>query len=195
MRYSKDHKNQTREKIVRAASRRFRSGGTKGVAIADLMRELRLTHGGFYRHFDSKEQLFAEALRKSFDDGVSLLVKAAERAPKGQELKAIIQAYLSDYHCEHPSEGCPVAALAGEMGYHPKTVRMAFDRAFSDYASSFATKYIGGKTAKERFCRALALFSGMAGTISLARAIDDKNLRNTILRSARESYIQAFCSA
>src|SRR5262245_40278040 len=97
MRYSVDHKNQTREKIVRAASRRFRSGGAKSVAIADLMRELRLTHGGFYKHFSSKEQLFAEALRQSFEDGAAFIREGAQNAPKGQELKAIIESYLSVY--------------------------------------------------------------------------------------------------
>jgi TetR/AcrR family transcriptional regulator, transcriptional repressor for nem operon len=193
MRYTADHKKETREKILRAASRRFRKGGTKGVAIASLMRELRLTHGGFYRHFNSKEQLFSEALQKAFEEGVSLLVHAADNAPKGQELKAIIQTYLSNYHCENPSEGCPVAALAGEMGRHAKAIRIDFDRAFKNYASSFATKYIPGKTKKERFYKALVLFSGMAGTIMLARAIKDQDLRETILHSARESYIQAFC--
>jgi TetR/AcrR family transcriptional repressor of nem operon len=195
MRYSTDHKKQTREKIVRAASRRFRSGGAKGVAIADLMRELRLTHGGFYKHFNSKEQLFAEALRKAFDDGVELLMEAVEKAPKGEELKALIEAYLSDYHCDHPSEGCPVASLAGELGYHPKAIRMVFDRVLSEYASHFASKYMMGKTAKERFSKALALFSGMAGAIIIARAVKDNNLRDTILQSARDTYIQAFCSA
>jgi TetR/AcrR family transcriptional repressor of nem operon len=195
MRYSVDHKNQTRQKIVRAASRRFRSGGAKSVAIADLMRELRLTHGGFYKHFSSKEQLFAEALRQSFEDGATFILEKAKNAPKGQELKAIIETYLSEYHCEHPSEGCPVSSLAGEMGYHPKAVRMAFDQAFSEYASKLATKYISGKTEKERFSKALVLFTGMAGAISCARAVKDNNLRDTILRSARDSYIQAFCSA
>jgi TetR/AcrR family transcriptional regulator, transcriptional repressor for nem operon len=195
MRYSVDHKNQTREKIVRAASRRFRSGGAKGVAIADLMRELRLTHGGFYKHFSSKEQLFAEAMRQSFEDGAVFILEGAKNAPKGQELKAIIETYLSVYHCENPSEGCPVTSLASEMGTHPKAVRIAFDQAFSEYASRLASKYITGKTEKERFSKALVLFTGMAGAISCARAVKDNNLRDTILKSARDSYIQAFCSA
>src|SRR4029453_10222509 len=65
MRYSPEHKRQTRERIVRAAARRFRTRGNEGAGIGDLMRDLRLTHGGFYRHFESKEDLFAEAFEQS----------------------------------------------------------------------------------------------------------------------------------
>jgi len=68
MRYPADHKQQTRERIVRAAARRFRRRGSDGAGIGDLMRDLRLTHGGFYRHFDSKERLFAEAFEHSLKE-------------------------------------------------------------------------------------------------------------------------------
>ena len=68
MRYSAEHKQETRERIVKAASRRFRSRGSQGAVIGDLMKDLRLTHGGFYRHFDSKEDLFIEAFQHGVDD-------------------------------------------------------------------------------------------------------------------------------
>src|SRR4030095_2784119 len=83
MRYSAQHKQETRERIVRAASRHFRGQGGEGVAIADLMRKLNLTHGGFYRHFDSKEQLFAEAVAKGFEDVRAKFKEAVEKAPPG----------------------------------------------------------------------------------------------------------------
>src|SRR5215813_15439187 len=82
MRYSAQHKQETRERIVRAASRHFRGRGGDGVAIADLMRKLNLTHGGFYRHFDSKEQLFAEAVAKSFEDVRAKFKEVVEKAPQ-----------------------------------------------------------------------------------------------------------------
>src|SRR5712691_1764886 len=103
MRYPAEHKEETRERIVRAASRRFRRGGA-GVGIGQLMKTLNLTHGGFYRHFKSK------------DDPIA-------KAPPGRELQTIIETYLSDEHCVDPAGGCPVAALSQEVGRHSPAVR------------------------------------------------------------------------
>src|SRR5215472_12478192 len=88
MRYPAQHKQQTRQRIVRAAARRFRSRGTEGATIGTLMRDLRLTHGGFYRHFGSKEQLFIEAFRESLEELSRKMRSAIEHVPRGGELKA-----------------------------------------------------------------------------------------------------------
>ena len=87
MRYPADHKQQTRERIVRAASRRFRSRGTEGAAIADLMRDLRLTHGGFYRHFGSKEGLVVEAFEAALKEWGDRAVAAIGKAPPAAKCK------------------------------------------------------------------------------------------------------------
>jgi len=120
MRYTPQHKQETHERVVRAASRHFRALGGKGVAIADLMRKLGLTHGGFYRHFDSKEQLLAEAIIKGFDDVAAMSSEAVKKAPPGSELKFIIERYLSLEHCANPADGCPIAALASEIAHYPR---------------------------------------------------------------------------
>src|SRR6266849_120129 len=99
MRYGAEHKQQTRERIVRAAARRFRSRGGEGAGIGDLMRDLCLTHGGFYRHFDSKEDLFVEAFEQSLKEVGDRVVNAIEQTPPGAELKALIDAYLDVEHC------------------------------------------------------------------------------------------------
>src|SRR5438094_9875955 len=99
MRYSADHKQHTHERIVRAAARRFRSRGGEGAGIGDLMRDLRLTHGGFYRHFDSKEDLFAEAFEQSLREVGDGVTEAIANAPHGSELKALIDASLAIDHC------------------------------------------------------------------------------------------------
>src|SRR5262249_3470479 len=93
MRYSAQHKQETGERRVQAASRTFRCRGGDGVAIADLMRKLNLTHGGFYRHFDSKEQLFAEAVAKSFEDVRARFKEVVEKAPPEGRLKVFIEQY------------------------------------------------------------------------------------------------------
>src|SRR5258708_38887536 len=101
MRYSAEHKERTRGRIVRAAARRFRSRGSEA-AVGELMRDLRLTHGGFYRHFESKEDLFAEAFEQSLKELWDRLTKAIEQAARGGELKAPIGAYLD---VDQPNDG------------------------------------------------------------------------------------------
>src|SRR5262245_24173562 len=120
MRYSSGHKQETRERIVRTAARHFRHRGGQGVAIADLMSKLKLTHGGFYKHFASKEQLLVEAITKAFDESESRFSEAVARARPGMELRTLIENYLSLEHCADPGEGCPMAALASEIGRLPK---------------------------------------------------------------------------
>src|SRR5438094_355591 len=126
MRYSADHKQHTHERIVRAAARRFRSRGSEGAVIGDLMRDLRLTHGGFYRHFKSKEDLFAEAFGESLKEVGDRVTGAMEQAPPGEELKTLIHAYLDFDHLNDVAGGCPVAALASEVARRPRATRRPF---------------------------------------------------------------------
>jgi len=163
------------------------------VAIADLMRALNLTHGGFYRHFASKEDLFVEGLAKGFEEVAERLVHAAEQGPPGSELRNIIERYLSPEHCANAAEGCPLAALASEIARHPRASRVRFDRAIHDCMSMFA-KFLPGSTEGERQRNCAVLFSGMAGALSLARAVADEGMRQSILQGAREFYIKSFCS-
>jgi len=192
MRYSAQQKQETRERIVRAASQHFRRRGWDGVAIADLMSKLDLTHGGFYRHFDSKEHLFAEAIAKGFEEITAKFKGAVEKAPPGGELKVIIEQYLSPEHCANPDRGCPMAALASEIARYPRAVRAKIDRAMRDQVKKIA-KFLPGATEEERQRNCLALLSGMCGALTLARAVADKETRQNILQAAREFYIKAFC--
>jgi TetR/AcrR family transcriptional regulator, transcriptional repressor for nem operon len=192
MRYSAKHKQETRERIVRAASRYFRGRGGEGVAIADLMRKLDLTHGGFYRHFDSKDQLFAEAVARGFEDIGAKFTDAVEKAPPGGELKILIEQYLSLDHCANPDSGCPIAALASEIARYPRAVRVKIDRAMRDHLKRVA-KFLPGATEKERQRNCLVLLSGMGGALTLARTVADEEMRQSILQAAREFYIKAFC--
>jgi TetR/AcrR family transcriptional repressor of nem operon len=190
MRYSADHKERVREKIVEAASRRFRRRGSE-VAIADLMRDLKLTHGGFYRHFKGKEELFNEAFLASVAQTRARIAAAAAAAP-GRELEAIITTYLSTPHCENPGEGCPIAALTTEIARHPKSTRTVFNQVLRSHAAEFA-QFMPGETAAERQRTAMVLFSGMAGALNLARATSDDSLRQDILDQSRTFYIQSLC--
>lgn len=189
MRYPADHKQETRERIVQTASRRFRKGGA-GVGIQELMKSLKLTHGGFYRHFQSKEELFAEALEKSMDETAARMARIAE-ASSGHELEAIVRAYLSDEHCADTSGGCAIAALTADVARQPPPVRAALDRGLRRHAGSLA-RFVPGATVKEREQRALALLSGMAGALSTARAVSDERMRREVLEQARAMFLRAF---
>jgi TetR/AcrR family transcriptional regulator, transcriptional repressor for nem operon len=190
MRYGPEHKEQTRQRIVQAAARRFRSRGTEGASVGDLMRDLHLTHGGFYRHFDSKERLVAEAFEHGLKQGRDRAARAIAKAPPGGELKAIIDTYLDLAHCDDVADGCPVAALASELARRPRGARTVFQRALREHVH-LMEKYIPGATEDERRRKAIALFSGMAGTLTIARAFTEEHDRRKILEGARPFFLKA----
>ena len=190
MRYSAEHKQQTRERIVRAAARRFRSRGTEGAGIGDLMRDLRLTHGGFYRHFDSKEGLVVEAFEQSLKEVGDRVEKAIEQAAPGNQLKALIDAYLDIDHVNDVAGGCPVAALASEVARRPRGARGPFLQALRGYIGRMA-KFIPAASDDERRSKAIALFTGMAGTLTVARAFTEEADRRRILDGAKKFYLEA----
>src|SRR5262245_39432806 len=190
MRYHAEHKQRTRERIVQAAARRFRSRGSESSGIGELMRELRLTHGGFYRHFDCKEDLFIEAFEQGLKDVADRVIKAIGQAPPGGELKALIDAYLDVAHCDDVAGGCPVAALASEVSRRPRNARTPFLQALRTHIRRME-RYLPGASAEERRQKAIALFSGMAGTLTVARSFTDDRDRRSILDSAKTFYLVA----
>ncbi len=192
MRYSQEHKLETRRRILYEASRRFRGQGSEGFSIADLMHDLKLTHGGFYRHFNSKEQLFAEALASAMEESHAKLTTGSDAKAPAAQLRVIIERYLSPRHWANPAEGCPLAALASEIPRQPRAVRAAFDQALKTYMDEIE-RLLPGKTRRERQRNFFVLFSGMAGTLSLARAVSEEQTRARLLHAAKEFYIQAFC--
>lgn len=175
---------------MRAASRRFRSRGGEGAGIGDLMKDLHLTHGGFYRHFASKEDLFVEAFEQALHDVVTRTQKAIDKAAPGTEARAIIEAYLDIEHCDDVAGGCPVAALAAEIARRPRTAREPLLRALRDHVRRLQ-RYVPGATEDERRAKAVALLSGMAGTLTMARAFPAVEDRRRILEGARAFYLHA----
>ena len=115
MRYQPEHKVEIHQKIVKDASRRVRAEGLNGAAVAAVMRDTGLTHGGFYKHFRSKDELLIESLKEGFREIIDTLVRAVEQSPLGEPWKAIVKTYLRPEMCGHPEGGCPLAALAPEL--------------------------------------------------------------------------------
>src|SRR5215472_9344303 len=116
MPWPRNHKARTRADIVRAAAAAFRARGLAGVRLDELMASTGRTHGGFYAHFSSKEDLLAAALELASQQTIDALSRTLERLPAAQRLQAVIDTYLSSEHAAHPERGCPVAALGSELG-------------------------------------------------------------------------------
>src|SRR5690348_11512697 len=123
MRYGKDQKQATRQRIVEAAGRRFKEDGIDGAGVAAVMSDAGLTNGAFYGHFTSKEDLVATVLA----DQLRAQRDGFDAQPAGRAgLEAIIRAYLSPEHRDHCADGCPSAALLDEIARRPAATRKVF---------------------------------------------------------------------
>jgi TetR/AcrR family transcriptional regulator, transcriptional repressor for nem operon len=191
VRYPVEQKAETREKILSTAARSFREHGSERNGIGQVMKELGLTKGGFYRHFESKGDLYATAVARAFEEQGNRLVAVAEAAPKGAELRAVIEHYLSAKHLGAPGTGCPLAALAQELTRQPLGVRKRINQSMLAYRERMLP-YIPGATVEEKRGRAFILFSGMAGMLVTARAIVDPQGRDRALAAARSFYVETF---
>jgi TetR/AcrR family transcriptional regulator, transcriptional repressor for nem operon len=191
MRYPAEQKVETHEKILRAAARSFREYGSESNGIGQVMRELGLTKGGFYRHFESKGDLYASAVARAFEELGDRLAAVAKRAPNGGELRAIIKDYLSTKHLSAPGAGCPLAALGPEIARQPLAIRKRITESMFAYGERMLP-WIQGHSVDEKRARAFILFTGMAGTLVAARAIADARGRDRMLAASRSFYMQAF---
>jgi TetR/AcrR family transcriptional regulator, transcriptional repressor for nem operon len=193
MRYPAEQKAETHEKILAAAARSFRKHGSETNGIGQVMNELGLTKGGFYRHFESKGDLFAAAVVRAFEELGDRMAAVAAGAPKGDELPAIIEDYLSAKHLNAPGAGCPLAALAPEIARQPVAIRKRVNQSMIAYRERMLP-WIPGRNADEQRARAFILFTGMAGVLVAARAIVDPQGRERMLAAARSFYKEAFAS-
>ncbi|MEM9774449.1 MAG: TetR/AcrR family transcriptional regulator [Chloroflexota bacterium] len=190
MRYSKEHKQQTHEKIVQVASTKFRENGFDGVSIGALMSELALTHGGFYRHFSNKEDLYKQAFEFSIEE-VQTNIQEQSGADGALTLGGVIAAYLNIDHSNGVGDGCPVAAQSAEISRLSANIKASFDDSLKGYMDAFMP-LIEGQTEKEKQKNLLVLFSGMAGALMISRAISDQDLRMSLLEAARDFYTNHF---
>ncbi len=185
-------KADTHDQILRHASQAFRAHGS-GVGIGEVMKDLGLTHGGFYRHFESKDALLVEAIALGLDEVAERLAHIADQAEPGKELEAIITAYLSTEHLKHPETWCVLASLAPEIGRQSVTVRKRLDASLSGYMEKLA-RYMPGATPHERSRNFVVIMSGMAGAIAMARAMGNKDMREFVLEQTREYYLATFAN-
>jgi TetR/AcrR family transcriptional regulator, transcriptional repressor for nem operon len=191
MRYSLEHKAKNHENILSVAARSFREHGADISGIGTVMKKVGLTKGGFYRHFESKDDLFVEAVTRAFDEMGRGMVEAAESAPKGQALRAMIERYLSTRHANSPGSGCVLSALGPELARKPLPVRRRVESALDAYRERLLP-YVPGRTREERLTKCRVLFSSMAGVLMMARITSDPQLREQRLAEARAFFVASF---
>ncbi|MFO0693940.1 MAG: TetR/AcrR family transcriptional regulator [Polyangiales bacterium] len=185
MRYTEEHKAEVRSRIVAQAARAFRANGLTGVAIPALMKRAGLTHGGFYRHFESRDELVAEALRAAFDETEAKIFGAGA---KGDEpIAAVIDAYLTRDHRKHPALGCALAALGTEAPRQEPLVKAAFDAIAMRFLRGVEKAAHAGRTrsAADLHDDTLAIASAMLGALVLSRMLRDETLADRVLAATR----------
>jgi len=178
------------DRIVTAAARAIRRGGFEGVGVADIMKEAGLTHGGFYAHFSSRNAMLAEAVDRAGQESATRLTQgiAVRKSRGASDLRALVEAYLSDRHLDDIESGCPVAALASEVPRQSPEVRAAM------------AKRVHGLLAMVR--RALppdvpvdtasVIASQLVGGLQMARALGDKPQGQALLKATRRSLLAQY---
>lgn len=181
-RITQEQKRLNREKIVNAAGAGFRSRGIDGIGIEELMKSAGMTHGGFYNHFASKDDLALEVLHQGFTDSLASLEAIREAHPRSARaaLHDMIDGYVNAEHRDHPEAGCASAALASDAGRHGPAAQAEYRRGLDGYFAAITDMLLERArqsgtelTAVEARERAVALFSQMVGALTLSRAVAD----------------------
>lgn len=186
MGHSRANKEQSHERIVQTAAARFREAGVEGIGVADLMKEAGLTHGGFYRHFASRDDLVAEAVECALSDGGRAVAAVAASPLDRQALvAALVDAYLSTAHRDGLATSCAVTTLAGDVARSNDRARAAYTQQVGIYLELLAKLALADKPGARR-AKAIAALSSLVGAVSLARAVNDDQLSREILKSAAD---------
>ncbi|VVO65758.1 TetR/AcrR family transcriptional regulator [Pseudomonas fluorescens] len=183
MRYSQDHKAQTHRRIIKEASARFRKDGIGATGLQPLMKALGLTHGGFYSHFRSKDELVEKALQEASDqvDGLCAEIFAQEHP-----LQLFIDTYLSEWHQTSPQEGCPLPTISAELGLRGQPSPTS-DAVLNARLGQIENTLEGDNRADW----AIVIMSTLVGALLLSRSVADTEFAQRILDVTREHLKQS----
>jgi TetR/AcrR family transcriptional regulator, transcriptional repressor for nem operon len=181
MGYSKRGKAETHTRIVSVAAKRFRELGLEGIGVADVMKEAGVTVGGFYKHFDSRDELVVEALATAFQD----LDRWEEHT---DTLTKLLENYLSEGHRDAPGTGCALGALLGDMSRASRSAKAVYTARLKR-SLAYSTGLVPPNATSDRRARAILMISAMLGAINLSRAVSDPILSLEILQRTRDQLI------
>ena len=177
-----EQKRQSLDRILDAAGRRLRREGLSGAAIVPVMRDAGLTHGAFYSHFATKDDLALAAFAHAITEGRPHWTRPTPDQKWSSRLKSLANRYLTAAHRDNPSTGCAFAALGSDAAHAWPEFRAAYER---ELRLSLAA--ICGDAGEGGLDDAIALMAICVGGMSLARAVHDKDFSARILRAARET--------
>ena len=183
MRGTRAQTAENRDRIIAAAAQAFRERGFDGIGVAELMRSVGLTHGGFYGHFASKEELMALACRRAVADMLAEWRARAAAAP-GDPAATIVAPYLAAGHRDAPGDGCLMAALGPEAARAAPPVREAVTECLGEVLDTIAGE-MPGDDPRARRDDAIRLFASLVGAMVVARAADDPALSDEVLEVVR----------
>ncbi len=188
VRYAKEHKLETRRRIVESAGRRLKRGGIDGSGVATLMADAGLTNGAFYAHFGSKEDLVATAVT---DQLAGQREQLAAVAPGRAGVEQIVRSYLSPGHRDNPGEGCPSAALLDEIGRCAESTKQAYTEGVLGIIDDMAARLVPEDPLSVR-TTTLSVYAMMVGTMQLSRAVTDRQLADDLLEQGIRNALAIF---
>ena len=191
MRYDSEHKARTHERIIKGASRQLRKKGLNGPAVTTLMKASGLTHGGFYKHFSSRDDLVVEAVEESLHELTETLIGAAMASSPKEGWRSMIRVYLSLERCDRAEIGCPIAALAPDIARTPSPMKQRISAAILKFRAD-VIPFMPGLTEEEKGANFLKIMTSMIGAITIARTMPEQSVRQAILNSVRDNLLAAF---
>ena len=180
--HAREEKAKNHDRIVEIAAARIRESGTVTPGVAEIMNSAGLTHGGFYKHFASRDELVAEAVDRALADGDEAMRSVSDGAD--DPLAAFVDWYTSAEHRDNPADGCAVVALGSEVPRADGRVRTAYREQVERYLAHLEQLHGGGEDARRR---AIASLTSLVGAVLVARAVDDTALSDEILNTVRET--------
>lgn len=184
-RYKADQKQISREEILKRAAERFRQDGVAAVGVRPLMADAGLTHGGFYAHFASREDLIAAAIEYAAESTPGYFREVLAATPEPERLKVLIKTYLRPLHREHMGLGCAVSALGPEIARQSEETRRRFDVRGRGMVRLIAEHLPPGGGPEDRLDRASLVFAQMFGTLQLVRIETDPDVVQRLLQGGR----------
>src|SRR5215510_9973393 len=184
MRYDAEHKQRTREKVLKAAAKAIRARGPDRIGVAEVMADVGLTHGGFYAHFESKDDLVAATIGQMLEESRARLSSETEGRSEADGLRGYINFYLSPAQRDARRTGCPIAALASDLPRMNATVRKHFAAGSERLVTSLAA-LLEATGRAEPVADARSAFAEMLGALSLARLESNEQRSDEILAGTR----------
>ncbi|ETT32918.1 transcriptional regulator [Paenibacillus sp. FSL R7-269] len=181
MPYPKGHKLKVRNHIIASAAKAFRTHGVRNISLPHIMKGAGLTHGGFYSHFENKDQLVMETCHFAISDTIEMLQRIADHNKNENQtpIEAVIDFYLSPLHRDQTEAGCILPALSGEISQLSADIRQAYTQELQRFIAFIINM------AEIDPSNGYALVSSMVGTVALARAVSDAKLSDALLQASR----------